>query len=85
MGRDHSSVRKVFDYAEEQFLKDLPIEYIPTVTTTRVMSPPSRAFSSAGVQGELRAGSCPQPGENLDLLDEPLKKVVAYLEPTTTF
>ena len=33
MGRDFSPVRKVFDYAEEHFLKDIPIMYVLTVTT----------------------------------------------------
>jgi nickel-dependent lactate racemase len=33
MGRDHSPVRKVFDYAEERFLKDIPLMYVLTVTT----------------------------------------------------
>jgi nickel-dependent lactate racemase len=35
MGRDHSPVRKVFDYAEENFLQDLPLAYVLTVTETR--------------------------------------------------
>jgi len=34
MGRDHSPVRKVFDYAEENFISKLPIEYVLTVTVT---------------------------------------------------
>jgi len=34
MGRDHSPVRKVFDYAQEHFLSKLPLEYILTVTVT---------------------------------------------------
>ena len=34
MGRDHSPVRKVFDYAQEHFLAKLPVEYVLTVTTT---------------------------------------------------
>ena len=33
MGRDHSPVRKVFDYAEEKFIKDIPLMYVLTVTT----------------------------------------------------
>jgi len=34
MGRDHSPVRKVFDYAEEHFIRRLPVEYVLTVTVT---------------------------------------------------
>ena len=33
MGKDHSPVRKVFDYAQEHFLNKLPLIYILTVTT----------------------------------------------------
>ena len=34
MGKDFSPVRKVFDYAEENFIKDIPLMYVLTVTTT---------------------------------------------------
>jgi len=34
MGRGDSPVRRVFDYAEENFISKLPIEYVLTVTTT---------------------------------------------------
>jgi len=39
MGRDHSPVRKVFDYAQENFLSKLPIEYVLTVTVTEARKP----------------------------------------------
>ncbi len=32
MGKDHSPVRRVFDYAEEHFLQNMPLQYILTVT-----------------------------------------------------
>ena len=32
MGKDHTPVRKVFDYAEEHFLMQIPLVYIMTVT-----------------------------------------------------
>jgi len=35
MGKDFSPVRKVFDYAEENFLKDVPLMYVLTVTTNK--------------------------------------------------
>ena len=34
MGRDHSPVRKVFDYTEAHFISKLPVEYVLTVTVT---------------------------------------------------
>ena len=33
MGRDHSPVRRVFDYAEQNFIGDLPLMYALTVTS----------------------------------------------------
>lgn len=33
MGKDNTPVRKVFDFAEERFIKDLPLIYVLTVTT----------------------------------------------------
>ena len=33
MGKDHTPVRKIFDYALEQYLKDRPILFVLTVTT----------------------------------------------------
>lgn len=35
MGKDHSPVRKVFDYAQEHFLTDVPLLYVLTVTTNK--------------------------------------------------
>lgn len=35
MGRDHSPVRKVFDYAERHFLQNIPLKYVLTVTTAK--------------------------------------------------
>ena len=35
IGRDHSPVRKVFDYTEERFVSKLPLEYVLTVTVSK--------------------------------------------------
>jgi nickel-dependent lactate racemase len=39
MGRDKTPVRKVFDYAAENFLSELPLYYIQTVTTAIIFLP----------------------------------------------
>lgn len=81
MGRDYSPVRKVFDYAEEHLLADLPLAYILTVTETKdevttlqglFLGKEREVFSQAVAKSQV----C-----NLDLLSEPLKKVVVYLDP----
>ncbi len=81
MGRDHSSVRKVFDYAEEHFLKDLPIEYILTVTTTKGDVTTIEGLFLGRSRKNFEQAVALSQQKNLDLLDEPLEKVVAYLEP----
>jgi len=80
MGRDFSPVRKVFDYAEEHFLKDFPIMYVLTVTTNKG----DKVFIHGlyiGRQRELfeQAVSLSQE-KNLTCVGPPLKKVVVFLD-----
>ena len=81
MGRDFSPVRKVFDYAQEHFLKDVPLTYILTVTTNEgdetfihglYIGNERRLFESA-VELSRRI--------NLVHTDKPFKKAVVYLDP----
>ena len=56
MGRDHSPVRKVFDYGEEQFSSDIPLQYILTVVATGQGAPASTpAAAGAGVDAGVDA------------------------------
>ncbi|MCQ2427569.1 MAG: lactate racemase domain-containing protein [Clostridia bacterium] len=81
MGKDFSPVRRVFDYAEEHFLKPLPIQYILTVTTGSddetvihgVYIGRDRRFFEEAVSDSRR--------ENLIKLPEKIKKAVVYLDP----
>lgn len=81
MGRDHSPVRKVFDYAEQHFAKDMPLIYILTVTTHEegkvlihglFIGRERRLFEEAVALSQQK---------NMQFLDEPLQKVVVYLDP----
>lgn len=81
MGRADTPVRKVFDYAEEHFLKDLPIAYILTVTKTEERETTLQGlFVGRGNEVFSRAVAASQK-HNLDLLEKPLNKVVVYLDP----
>jgi nickel-dependent lactate racemase len=80
MGRDHSPVRKVFDYAQGKYLKDLPLMFIFTVTTQNC--------STADIHG-VYAGDTREPFElaltesqqrNFTFLDDEPKKIVVYLD-----
>jgi nickel-dependent lactate racemase len=82
MGKDHSPVRKLFDYVEERMLGELPLTYALTVTTapkdeTRVhglyIGRDRRLFEQAVALSQKK---------NLTFVDEPFKKVVAYLDPS---
>ncbi len=81
MGKDHSPVRKVFDYAEAHFLKDIPLQYILTVTTTDEDETRIRGLW-AGRRRELFEEAVRLSQElNFTLLEKPLEKVVVYLDP----
>lgn len=81
MGRDHSPVRKVFDYAEEHFLTNLPIAYILTVTETKEQETNLQGlFLGRGREVFAQAVAQSQKS-NLDLLSKPLDKVIVYLDP----
>ncbi len=81
MGRADTPVRRVFDYSEEHFLKDLPITYILTVTKTEERETSLQGlFLGRGEKVFARAVAASQK-HNLDLLEKPLDKVVVYLDP----
>lgn len=80
MGRDHSPVRKVFDYAEEHFVKDIPLMYVLTVTT-QLEGKTAIHGMFAGRERNLFEDAVKLSQEkNLTFVDKPLKKVVVYLD-----
>lgn len=81
MGRDHTPVRKMFDYAFNNFLSKRPVLFVLTVTT----APNDQTIQHGLYIGQLRKGfelGIEQvQNKNLDFLDKPIKKCVVYLEP----
>jgi len=81
MGRDHTPVRKVFDYAAEHFLKDVHVLYVLTTCTA-----PEGAILTHGLFiGEGRkpledAIECVKR-HNIDFVEHGIKKCVVYLDP----
>ncbi len=82
MGRDFSPVRKVLDYAEENFIKDIPLLYVLTVTSNDeegktlvhgVYIGKERRFFEMAVSKSQKM--------NITKLKHPIKKAVVYLEP----
>jgi len=80
MGKDYSPVRKVFDYAEENFLSTLPIEYVLTVTVSEgERTDIIGLYIGKGREGFTRAVALSQK-HNLIHLEAPLKKCVVWLD-----
>jgi nickel-dependent lactate racemase len=82
MGRGKTAVREVFNYAETHYLRDIPLVYVLTVRSPDE----SRRVTTRGLY--IGTGdACFQEAVklsqrvNLDMLDEPLKRVVVYLDP----
>lgn len=81
MGRDGSPVRKVFDYAETHFLKDVPLMYVLTVTTqyngktalNGIFTGRDRRIFESAVEMSTEL--------NLNFVEKPIKKAVVYLDP----
>ena len=81
MGKDHTPVRKVFDYGCEHFLKERPIMYVLTVTTN-----PGGVIHTHGLfigMGRkcLEEAIALAQEKNISFVDTGIKKCVVYLEP----
>jgi nickel-dependent lactate racemase len=81
MGRDHSPVRRVFDYAQEHFLADLPLSYVLTVTS--VENNVARLHGLFGGEGRLSFEKAVELSQqkNIFFVEQPLSKAVVYLDP----
>ena len=81
MGKDHTPVRELYDYAFEHFLKDRPILFVLTVTTaSQGIIKTHGLFISEGRQCLDEAVRKSQE-MNIDYTDKPFKKCVVYLDP----
>ncbi len=83
MGRIDTPVRKVYNYGCEQFLGEYPIHYVLTVMAK---NPGTGLMDMKGLyvgddMDTFTQGAKLSQRVNLDLMDEPLKKVVVFLDP----
>ena len=85
MGKDFSPVRKVFDYAQEHYLADLPLMYVLTVTTNEGDETFIHGLFIGDKLGNQRFlfEKAVEMSQELNLihLKEPIKKAVVYLDP----
>ncbi|MGI5900762.1 MAG: lactate racemase domain-containing protein [Christensenellales bacterium] len=80
MGKDHTPVRKVFDYAEEHFLMDIPLVYVLTVTTAKDTDIFMHGLYIGRDRSYFEQAVEQAQEKNLIFVDEPFKKVVVYLD-----
>jgi nickel-dependent lactate racemase len=81
MGRVDTPVRKVLNYASENFAKEMPIVYIQTVVSATVNGPVTRGLFIGDDEECFRLAAALSLKVNFQMLDKPLKKVVVYLDP----
>jgi nickel-dependent lactate racemase len=80
MGHIDTPVRRVLNHGFENFLHQLPIEFIFTVMQKTESDVVMRGMYFGGEEAFVKAAKLSQK-VNLDLLDKPIKKAVAYLDP----
>ncbi len=84
IGRADNPVRKVLNYAEENFAKDLPIVYVLTVIGASDNGKLHCRGLFIGDDIECFRQAAKLSFEvNIELLEEPLEKIVVYLEPSS--
>jgi nickel-dependent lactate racemase len=83
MGRADTPVRKVLNYGSDHFIKDLPIVYVMTVVGKD--SQGKLAIKGLYIGDEVECfyqAAALSLKVNFQLLDEPIRKAVVYLDPS---
>jgi Uncharacterized conserved protein len=80
MGRDHSPVRDVFDYAEQHFLADIPLSYVLTVTTEKEGRARIHGLFAGRRRGLFEQAVALSQQLNLTFVEKRIQKIVVYLD-----
>jgi len=81
MGKDHTPVRKILDYALENFLNHLPIVFVLTVTTAVKNDVSVHGLFIGPKRTTFEAAIKLAQEKNIDFLDRPIEKCIVYLDP----
>jgi nickel-dependent lactate racemase len=83
MGRIDTPVRRLFNFAAETFLHDLPIVYVLTVMQKHKTDPGMimRGLYVGDDNETFTLGARLSQKVNLDMVDKPLQQVLVYLDP----
>ena len=81
MGKDHTPVREVFDYALTHYLKDRPILFLLTVTTAPGGDIRVHGLFAGRERDALESAIALAQQKNIDFVEHGIKKCVVYLDP----
>ena len=81
MGKDHTPVRKVFDYGCEHFINNLPIVYALTVTTNPNLVTKTHGLFIGDNRKVLEEAIALSQETNINFVEKGIKKCIVYLEP----
>ena len=81
MGKDFSPVRRVFDYAQENFLANIPLVFVLTTTTNQGDDITIHGLYIGKERANFEAAVKKSQEINLTHMDKRLNKVVVYLDP----
>lgn len=81
MGRDHTPVREIFDYALAHFLSERPILFMLTVTTAPGGKIRTHGLFCGRERDALEAAVALAQKKNIDFVEHGIKKCVVYLDP----
>jgi len=82
MGRAETPLRKILNYAQDNFCQHLPLLYVLTVIGAKENGDFAVRGLFIGDDTECFERACKLSLEvNFEMVDEPLKKVVVYLDP----
>lgn len=81
MGKDFSPVRKVFDYAQENFLSEIPLLFVLTVTTNKGDDTFIHGLFIGNSRDQFEKAVKLSQEINLVHVEKPFKKVIVNLDP----
>ncbi len=81
IGRDHTAVRRLFDYAYQHFLSDQPIQFVLTVTTAPGNEICTHGLFIGDTRLVLEKAIAISQEQNITFLDKSLKKCVVFMDP----
>ena len=81
MGKDHTPVRRIFDYGMEHYLCDRPILFVLTVCTAPGGNIRTHGLFIGSDRKCLEAAIALAQEKNIDFVDTGIKKCVVYLDP----